>query len=211
VSGVVIVFDADCPNVGAARERVTVALTRVGQPARWRELDRADARTPEDWRGFASPTVLVDGRDVAAGASGHSACRLYRDAEGRPDVAPSIESIVAALENARTGGGGTAALGAGAASAAVLVALTWACCLPIFAAFGVGVFAVGAAIEPWRMPLSITAVALLGLGIWRERGARRCGCARRRTASITLWLAAIAIAFALSLPWLAGWWARLFV
>ena len=211
MSDVVIVFDADCPNVAMARERVATALARVGQPAKWRELDRSDARTPEAWRGFASPTVLVDGRDVAAGSSGHSACRIYRDAEGRLDVAPSVDSIVAALDKRGIGAGGTAALGAGAASAAVLVAFTWACCLPIFAALGVGAFALGAAIEPWRMPLSIAAVALLGLGIWRERRARRCGCSRRRSASLALWLAAIATAFALTLPWLASWWARVFV
>ncbi len=94
---VAILFDADCPNVDTARERVASALDRVGQPARWRELDLADPRTPAQWRGFASPTVLVDGRDVATGSSGHSACRLYRDADGRLDVAPSVESIAAAV------------------------------------------------------------------------------------------------------------------
>jgi mercuric ion transport protein len=208
VTDVVILFDASCPNVDTARERVASALNQVSQTTRWRELDVGDPRTPAQWRGFASPTVLVDGRDVAAGSSGHSACRLYRDADGRLDVAPTVESIVAAIQQARTGSRGATALGAGAASAAVLVAFTWACCLPIFAALGVGAFALGAAIEPWRMPLSVAAVALLGLGIWRERRARRCGCKRRRSTMIVLSLAALATAFALGLPWLASWWAR---
>lgn len=206
---IVILFDGDCPNVDTARERVASALGEVGQTTRWRELDIGDPETPAQWRGFASPTVLVDGRDVAAGSSGHSACRLYRDADGRLDVAPSVASIVAALQRARTASRGTTALGAGAASAAVLVAFTWACCLPLFAALGVGAFALGAAIEPWRTPLSIVAVVLLALGIWRDRRARRCGCGRRST-TITLWLAAIATAFAFALPWLASWWARAF-
>ena len=208
MADIVILFDADCPNVDAARERVASALSEVGQTTRWRELDVGDPQTPTPWREFASPTVLVDGEDVATGSSGHSACRLYRDADGHLDVAPSVESIVVALRRARTGGPGTTALGAGAASAAVLVAFTWACCLPLFAALGVGAFALGAAIEPWRIPLSIAAVALLGLGIWRERRARRCGCKRRLSTTITLTLATLATAFALALPWLASWWAR---
>lgn len=204
---VVILSDADCPNVDTARERVATALQRVGQPPKWRELDREDAKTPLAWRGYASPTVLVDGHDVVDGASGHSACRIYRDAQGRLDVAPSIDEIAAALEKKSAGPRGTVAIGAGAASAALLVGFTWVCCLPLFAALGVGVFAVGAAIEPWRMPLSIAAVALLALGFWRDRRARRCGC-RRTSTSITLWLAALAVAFSFALPWLASWWAR---
>ena len=206
---VVILFDTDCPNRDTARERAAAALRQVGESTIIRELDLTDPHTPEKWRGFASPSVLVDGRDVAEGGSGHAACRLYRDADGRLDIAPSVQSIVAALQRARTGSRGTTALGAGAASAAVLVAFTWACCLPLFAALGVGAFALGAAIEPWRTPLSIAAVALLGLGIWRDRRARRCGCARR-SSTITLWLAAIATAFAFALPWVASWWARTF-
>src|SRR5574338_752878 len=94
MTDVVIVADVDCPNGDAARERVTAALRQVGEVQRWRELDRADTKTPAAWRAFASPTVLVEGEDVAAGTPGHSACRLYRDADGRLDVAPSVDAIV---------------------------------------------------------------------------------------------------------------------
>lgn len=204
---VVIVADPDCPNVELARERVRLALARAGLPPRWRELERGASTTPAAWRGFASPTVLVAGQDVAPGRSGHAACRLYDDEHGRLEGAPSVESIVVAFGRTRDRGRGGTVLGAGAASAAVLVAFTWACCLPLFAVFGVGALAMGAAIEPWRTPLSIAAVALLAVGIWRELRARRCGCARRST-SITLGVAAVALAFALALPWLAAWWAR---
>lgn len=204
---VAIVYEAGCPNVELARERVRTALAGAGLPARWRELERAASSTPAAWRGFASPTVLVGGEDVVPGHADHSACRLY-DVQGRLEGAPPAKAILDALERQRTAGRGGAALGAGAASAALLVAFTWACCLPLFAALGVGAFAMGAAIEPWRTPLSIAAVVLLALGVWRDVRARRCGCARRST-SIMLALAAVAIALAFALPWLAAWWARL--
>src|SRR5690349_18242017 len=95
---VVIVGDADCPNVGLARERVGLALERLGLPQTWRELDRNEA--PEAWRRFASPTVLVAGQDVAKGDDAGAACRLYDDGCGGFDGAPSVELIVIALQRA---------------------------------------------------------------------------------------------------------------
>ena len=52
-------------------------------------------------RGFrGSPTILVDGRDIAAvpdpGGSGLT-CRVYRTGEGRPSPLPEREAVRAAL------------------------------------------------------------------------------------------------------------------
>lgn len=70
----------------------------------WVEYQIGDPGLPEHARGFGSPTILVDGQDVAGAASGGSAecCRLYADDAGRRAGAPSIESIVAALAAARS-------------------------------------------------------------------------------------------------------------
>jgi hypothetical protein len=100
VSTVVIVHDADCPNVALARERVRCALERVGLPASWRELDRQDPETPPPWRGFASPTVLVGGQDVVSGEASHAACRLY-EVDGGLSGAPSVDAIASALQRSR--------------------------------------------------------------------------------------------------------------
>jgi hypothetical protein len=100
MTDVVIVYDASCPNVALARERVQTALERAGLATRWRELDREHPDTPLAWRDLASPTVLVGGKDVASGVPGHAACRLY-EVDGVLSGAPSVETIVAALHGER--------------------------------------------------------------------------------------------------------------
>jgi hypothetical protein len=100
VTDIVIVYDATCPNVDLARQRVRQALACAGLEPRWRELDREDPRTPIAWRDFASPTVLVAGQDVAPAPPGNPACRLY-DADGPLTGAPPVDAIVAALRRAQ--------------------------------------------------------------------------------------------------------------
>lgn len=95
-SYVELIFDATCPNVEAARAQLREALARAGRPVAWTEWERAASDAPAHAQRYASPTVLVDGRDVAGGGtleSGTSGCRL----EG----APSAQVILAALLAAR--------------------------------------------------------------------------------------------------------------
>ena len=61
-----LVFFTGCPHVVAARRNLRRAMERTGRVDGWREWDLEDDRTPARVRGFGSPTVLVDGRDVAA-------------------------------------------------------------------------------------------------------------------------------------------------
>lgn len=100
-----LVVDEDCPNVEAARAAVAEALARERLPARW--IERLQPAASKDERGGRarrpSPTVLVDGRDVEAAASG-TGCRIYRNAEGRLVGAPPVETVVAALRRAREAG-----------------------------------------------------------------------------------------------------------
>lgn len=86
-----LIFDATCPHVEAARGQLREALTRAGRPAMWTEWDRAALDAPPYAQRYASPTVLVDGRDVAGGGAldhGSSGCRLGT---------PSAQVILAAL------------------------------------------------------------------------------------------------------------------
>jgi hypothetical protein len=61
-----------------------------------------DPGAPERIRGYGSPTVLVDGRDVAGAApfEGTTSCRLYGSTGDEPRGAPPVEAIVAALRAA---------------------------------------------------------------------------------------------------------------
>jgi len=90
MSRIELVYFNGCPNVSEARHRIVEALTRTAMPQRWTEWNIDEPATPDDRRGYGSPTVLVDGRDVAGGAPG----------AGRGCVAagaPSVDLLVAAL------------------------------------------------------------------------------------------------------------------
>ena len=50
-----LVFDADCPNVPAAREQLEAAFARLGLEPVWRELIHGSDDVPEYARGYGSP------------------------------------------------------------------------------------------------------------------------------------------------------------
>lgn len=95
MTSVELIFDATCPNVDAAREALYEALGAFA----WVEWERADPAAPPYAKAYASPTVLVDGRDVAgAGAlDAGSGCRVYVRTNGTYAGAPSAEMILAAV------------------------------------------------------------------------------------------------------------------
>lgn len=97
-----LVYFDGCPNVDRARANLASVLERPGsrRPAgdrsgAWREWDLSRGETPDRYRRFGSPTVLVDGRDVTGGSD--------REEDGsralacRADGAPSVEVIRDAL------------------------------------------------------------------------------------------------------------------
>jgi mercuric ion transport protein len=98
VISVELVFDKDCANVEMARLALSMAFAQVGLPAAWREWDRASPESPARVRSHGSPTILVNGRDVAETASpGGNCCRLYADEGGRLTGAPQVAAIEGAL------------------------------------------------------------------------------------------------------------------
>lgn len=81
------IYDDDCPNAEAARANLRTALVEVGLPASWSEHRIGDPAVPERARGYGSPTILVDGRDVAGvEPSAEQCCRVYAGAGGVPPV-----------------------------------------------------------------------------------------------------------------------------
>ena len=90
-----LVYFEGCPHVVEARTRLRSALGEAGSSIGWVEWDTELPDTPEGYRKYGSPTILVDGRDVGGGAEGggHS-CVV--------GGAPSVAQIVAAIrERAR--------------------------------------------------------------------------------------------------------------
>lgn len=105
MSMIEFIYDADCPNITAARTNLLRAFAEAGVPAKWREWERNSPDSPEHVRAFASPTILVDGRDVAdpgeSSCDGSGACRVYRGDHGELSGAPSVSVIVQALRRAQ--------------------------------------------------------------------------------------------------------------
>ncbi|NJD20175.1 MAG: hypothetical protein FIA95_12945 [Gemmatimonadetes bacterium] len=97
-----LVYDAGCPNVGEARLVLTRVLQEAGAPAVWTEWCTDDPACPESRRGLGTPTILVNGEDVAPGPHPWAPrqggegprCRAYR--EGGRDVGSPPAALVAA-------------------------------------------------------------------------------------------------------------------
>ena len=92
-----------CPNVGAARQVIQRALDTVGLPAEFEDINVHDPGTRAELQNWASPTILVNGQDVAGGAEQQgTGCRIY-EGEGN---APALEQVIAALRAAVEPGDG---------------------------------------------------------------------------------------------------------
>jgi len=94
-----LLFVPDCPNVAIARQRIVDAMVAAGVRGEVREREITDADEAAVAGMNGSPTILVNGRDVAGGeAVGSFSCRLYRTATGS-DAAPTLNQIVEALRS----------------------------------------------------------------------------------------------------------------
>ena len=97
MANVDLVYDADCPNISVARANLVRAFSLAGILPKWSEHRIGDPSAPERTRGYGSPTVLVDGRDVAGiEPSVEVCCRIYSGVPGSAQ-APSVEQIAEAI------------------------------------------------------------------------------------------------------------------
>ena len=170
--GITLVYDADCPNLPAARLALREALEHEGREPQWVEYDRAAADTPAPLLRYGSPAILVDGVDVAgeAGRAGAASCRVYPSERGLCGV-PSAETIAAAIAQ-RTALANTPQISKAAASGALglafVSALGWLCCLPIASgAFGVALAAIAATVGPWWPLLATLSLVFLVITVVR--------------------------------------------
>ena len=92
-----LLFSPDCPNVPAARIELRRAMEKAGLRQGWKELDVTSADAPERVRGFGSPTILVNGKDVSGAmpSKGTTSCRVYLGSAVRG--VPAMATIVSAL------------------------------------------------------------------------------------------------------------------
>lgn len=173
-------YDRDCPNVDDARQQLRLALERVDLAGDWIEWERNDPCSPDYARHYGSPTVLVDGRDVAGEPPAEDApsCRIYTHTQGRNRGVPDAGLIAATLwqpdpdsarRNATPTRSNLVAL-LPTIGTALLPKLTCPACWPAYAgllsAMGLGFVDY----SPWLLPATVLflIVTLVALA-WRPR------------------------------------------
>ncbi|MBI4605763.1 MAG: hypothetical protein HY721_27670 [Planctomycetes bacterium] len=151
-----LIFDRDCPNVAPARAALLAAFAEAGITAAWREWNRKAPESPPYVRGYGSPTILVNGRDIAGVAPTENAdsCRVYRHAGSSVRGVPAVATIAAVLRSnaASTGGGKTRA--------------KWRRALGVLPSVGASVLPVGVCPACW--PAYAGVLGALGLGFLLE-------------------------------------------
>lgn len=101
-------YDPGCAHVARAYGVLTDACRQAAVPAVWTEWSSDDPECPEHVRNLGSPTILVNGEDVAPGPHPWAPrepgdaprTRVYRDGDAIVPVPPVqrvVEAITAAL------------------------------------------------------------------------------------------------------------------
>ena len=171
-----LVYDAGCPNVAEARGNILRAFGLANLPPAWTEWEQSGTDAPGRVRGFGSPTVLVNGRDVAGAepARDLACCRLYQTSDQQYRGAPSADLIFTALHDAAGRPDWKRRLlmlpGVGLA---VLPKLACPACWPAYAgvlsALGLGFLLSTTYLLPLTLIFLGVAVAMLGLEGRRQR------------------------------------------
>jgi hypothetical protein len=93
------IYDETCPNFEAARTVLKRALDELGVSLAWQEWNRSEQSAPAFVCQFGSPTILVNGLDVAGveAESEISCCRLYEDIAGNLKKVPPVELVMRAI------------------------------------------------------------------------------------------------------------------
>jgi len=97
-----LIHDMACPNVQHARKALLMGFSEAGLQPSWTEWDRKSPESPGYVRQYGSPTILVDGRDVAGAqpVEGSDSCRIYDHRADGPKGVPPVQGIAFALGNA---------------------------------------------------------------------------------------------------------------
>ena len=100
-----VFYVPDCPHHPAAVKQLREVLSVEGVPAEIDEVAVADAKAAEEYRFCGSPTIRINGRDIAGELhlpmSFALACRMYPGA--KEAGVPPLEMMQRAVREARVG------------------------------------------------------------------------------------------------------------
>lgn len=175
-----LIYASDCPHVEAARQQLRVAFQKLGQPPAWQEWDRGSPSSSAHARQYGSPTILVDGEDVAGAspASGTDCCRVYDCGHGGLEGVPPVDAIILALRKS-THDGATEGLRPWLAvipaiGVAMLPKIACPACWPAYAgllsSIGLGFLTQTRYLLPFTVAFLVVAVAALGFRARNRHG-----------------------------------------
>lgn len=172
-----LVYDSDCPNVLEARAQLQRSFAEARIPAKWTEWERSAPDSPDYVRGYGSPTILVNGKDVdGSPLDGISSCRLYQSESGMVQKTPSVETIASALRSAtglRSGWRGVLATVPGVGAAVLPVGMCpacWPAYASIVSSLGLGFLLQTAYLFPLTVVFLGLALLALGYRASKRRG-----------------------------------------
>ena len=87
-----------CPNVDASRALIEDTLMHLGLPIHWEEWWVGDVHMPMHCQGYGSPTILVNGIDVAGWGQTQftEACAVYSTVYTVRGM-PTSEELISAM------------------------------------------------------------------------------------------------------------------
>ncbi len=100
-----LIYETTCPNADRARALLRDGLDELGIGGSWNEWNRSGTDFPSRFDAFGSPTILVNGADVAGdgAASDADSCRVYL-ADGQLRGVPTLDQLTSALREAHASG-----------------------------------------------------------------------------------------------------------
>lgn len=96
-----LIYDRDCPFVAQMRTQLLKAFSKAKHPAKWTEWDRNSPDSPDHAKRYGSPTLLIDGQDIAnEKPTNQNCCRLYPDESNQLQAIPALSTVVNKLKAA---------------------------------------------------------------------------------------------------------------
>lgn|SRR3990167_5245538 len=96
------IYDSNCPNIADTRTQLMKAFSEAKLPAKWSEWDRNSPDSPSYAKQYGSPTILVDGNDIANNKpTKDNHCRIYQGENQQLMKTPSLSLLIEAFNAAR--------------------------------------------------------------------------------------------------------------
>lgn len=165
-----LIYETTCPNKEATKKLVQEILLAHRITATFLEINKDDPETPDYYRRFSSPSILIDGKDIDP-SSGGNACRLYKDESGRLSGIPSRDLLEYSILKANKGIHFSLLSFLPLLGSVFIPVLSCPACYPLYgsllASLGFSFFDYTPFLKPFVFTLSL--IAVVGVSLYYDR------------------------------------------